>query len=165
MTAAMAFTTTPLRPGVATSVRLSSPARTHAWDPRRGTMLIVVPDQTAADDALAILRRTRGVRPGAEVTSGADVLRDHRKHVRDIRSLHGRWHRMLEHPDDVDRYLAFAREGRTFVWVEVDDRETASRTIGLLADAPVLHLTYYGRTIEHVHLVDPTLRTTEVLAS
>ena len=47
-------------------------------------------------------------------------------------------------PDTIERYLGYARQGRSALWVHVPDDADAKRAVRALADHQVLHFRHYG---------------------
>ena len=51
---------------------------------------------------------------------------------------------IADHPDTIEQYFGYARQGRSALWVHVPEDADAKRAVRALADHQVLHFRHYG---------------------
>ena len=91
----------------------------------------------------------------------AEQILAHNEIIRANRGCKGRLiGALVDERKAIADYVAYAREGRSAVWVLVDDRYHANRVIRLMADYGVMLVRYYddSNRVEDVHMRLPPRR-------
>ncbi len=118
-----------------------------------GFLLAVVEGPNAEEPAKAALRRLGFSDGDFRTFTGQEVLDDRERFLAQQPALRRLVGQVTSDSDAVQRFLEYARDGRSFVWVHVPDRERADRAVRGLSSDAVLHLRYYGDdTIEDIHM-------------
>jgi hypothetical protein len=109
-----------------------------------GFLVAVLDDAAEAERASAALGEVGFDERYRRIYTGAQVMDERQRFVAQQSPGRRLVEKLTIDAKAVDRFLAYAREGRAFLWVRVPEREDANRAIRGLSRHKVLHFRYYG---------------------
>ncbi len=119
----------------------------------RGFLVAVLDDAARAAEAAAALREGGFAEKDLRAYSGEQVLEDRERFLAQQGTLRRLVGEVTSDSDAVALFSSYARDGRSFLWVRVPERDDANRAIRALSGCEVLHLRYYGEdTLEDIHV-------------
>jgi hypothetical protein len=123
----------------------------------QGFLVAVLTDADEADRAVHALRSAGFADRKLRVYSSQQILADHELYTAQ-RSVPRRIVGALtDDQETVALYFGHARDGRSALWIHVEDEAEANRAIHGLADLDTLHIRHYGhRSQTDFHLRRPT---------
>ena len=119
----------------------------------RGFLLAVVEDAPTAERARVALLEEGFTETNLRIFTGEQLLNDRERFLAQRRPLQRVVGRITSDAAAVELFLAYARDGRSFLWVHVPDRHDADKAIRGLLGHNVLHFRYYGDdSVEDIHV-------------
>ena len=119
----------------------------------RGFMVAILEDSAAAERARTALLETGFADRDLRIYDGQQVLNDREQFLAGQGPLRRVVGNVTSDTEAVELFLRYAREGRSFLWVHVADREVANTAIRNLSTHKVLHYRYYGdESVEDIHV-------------
>jgi hypothetical protein len=119
----------------------------------RGFMVAILEDPAAAERARAALVETGFADRHLRTYDGQQVLDDREQFLAQQGPLRRVVGNVTSDTEAVELFLRYARDGRSFLWMHVADREVANTAIRNLSTHKVLHYRYYGDgSVEDIHV-------------
>ncbi len=118
-----------------------------------GFLVAVLEDAAEAERASVALGEVGFAEGSRRIYTGDQVMDERQRFV----AQQGPGRRLVEKltidAKAVDQFLGYARDGRSFLWVRVPERQDANRAIRGLSRHRVLHFRYYGDSgVEDLHM-------------
>lgn len=119
------------------------PSRPLNFRPQ-GYLVVILAGPEEAERAQAALVETGTDRRDIKSYTGEQILSNYESYLA-ARGLTARVvGAVVDDAEGRDLYLAYAREGRSAMWVRVPDESNVRKALRLLADHDYLHARYYG---------------------
>ena len=109
----------------------------------QGFLVAILEDDGQAEEARVALAEAGFAERDLRVHTSQQIL-DNWERFQAEASLAQRVVGAVTDPDTIERYLGYARAGRSALWVHVPDDGDAKRAVRALADHQVLHFRHYG---------------------
>jgi hypothetical protein len=118
----------------------------------QGFLVAILQDNDQAEQARATLAEAGFAERDLRVHTSQQIL-DNWERFQAEASLAQRVVGAATDPDTIERYLGYARDGRSALWVHVPDDADAKRAVRALADHQVLHFRHYGHNSQQdIHI-------------
>jgi hypothetical protein len=110
----------------------------------QGFLVAILEDDGQAEEARVALAEAGFAERDLRVHTSQQIL-DNWERFQAEASVAQRVVGAVTDPDTIERYLGYARDGRSALWVHVPDDADAKKAVRALADHQVLHFRHYGQ--------------------
>ena len=110
----------------------------------QGFLVAILEDDGQAEQARTTLAEAGFAERDLRVHTSQQILDNWERFQAEAQPRPACRRRRHRRPDTIERYLGYARQGRSALWIHVPEEADAKRAVRDLADHQVLHFRHYG---------------------
>lgn len=110
----------------------------------KGYLIAILADPDEGERALATVEAAGYAPEDVRVYSGEEILDNHERCIASQSTVGKIVGAVTDDAEGRDAYLAYARDGRSALWMRIPDEYGVPKALRTLADHKALHIRYYG---------------------